>query len=186
MTGRCNKPPLEPRPFFIERGSTVRVRQRASSFRLLSPCFRCLYWRQPARSTSTQRPPATNVRDYQPRASWPNLRARAPCLPPPLQRAQAAPCAPPAPTERPRPNAAAPDRPPTPARPHRRTHPRIRGRLKMRTLRGPPPTRTPHPLLNQRRGTRPEQPVATCRLDRAWPPLQRPLAAARATVATGA
>src|SRR6266498_5672912 len=29
MTGRYRKPPLDPRPSFIERGSTVRVRKRA-------------------------------------------------------------------------------------------------------------------------------------------------------------
>jgi hypothetical protein len=30
MTGRCTMQSVDPRPFFIERGSTVRVRQRAS------------------------------------------------------------------------------------------------------------------------------------------------------------
>jgi glc operon protein GlcG len=34
--------PVDPRPFFIERGSTVRVRQRAFGFLLLRGCFRCL------------------------------------------------------------------------------------------------------------------------------------------------
>jgi hypothetical protein len=45
----------------VRRGSTVRVRQRASSFLLLSRCFRCLRWRQPRALTSTQRPPASTV-----------------------------------------------------------------------------------------------------------------------------
>jgi hypothetical protein len=38
------------------RGSTVRVRQRALSFCLLSRCFRCLGWRRLKPSASTQRP----------------------------------------------------------------------------------------------------------------------------------
>jgi hypothetical protein len=46
----------------VRRGSTVRVRQRASSFLLLSQQFRCLGWRRLPVSTSTsvhQRPPST-------------------------------------------------------------------------------------------------------------------------------
>jgi putative transposase len=53
-----------------------------------------------------------------------------------LQRAQAAPCATATAARWPRPNAAERDRPLTPPRPPRRTHPRIRGRLNLRTLRG--------------------------------------------------
>src|SRR5207245_7197984 len=45
----------------VRRGSTVRVRQRASSFLLLSWCFRCLGWRRSRASASTQRPPASTV-----------------------------------------------------------------------------------------------------------------------------
>src|SRR6266498_2921125 len=60
MTGRYRKPPLDPRPSFIERGSTVRVRQRASAFSLLSIAFVFradadrLFWRPPS---VHQRPP---------------------------------------------------------------------------------------------------------------------------------
>jgi hypothetical protein len=45
----------------VRRGSTVRVRQRASRFRLLSGCFRCLDWRRLRASVSTQRPPASTM-----------------------------------------------------------------------------------------------------------------------------
>jgi hypothetical protein len=53
----------------------------------------------------------------------------------PLQRAQAAPRAPPPTAERPRPNTAECDCSPTSSRPPRRTPPRIRRRLSLRTLR---------------------------------------------------
>lgn len=65
----------------------------------------------------------------------PPPRARAPHLPSPLQRPQAAPCAPATAARRPRPNAAKRHRSLTPPRPPGRTHPRIRGRLNLRTLR---------------------------------------------------
>jgi hypothetical protein len=58
-------------------------------------------------------------------------------LPLPLQRAQATPRAPPPTAERPRPNTAERDCSPTSSRPPRRTHPRIRRRLSLRTLRAP-------------------------------------------------
>src|SRR5436190_20008952 len=45
----------------VRRGSTVRVRQRASGFLLLSRRFRCPGWHRPLVSTSTQRPPASTV-----------------------------------------------------------------------------------------------------------------------------
>ena len=45
----------------VRRGSTVRVRQRASGFLLLSRCFRCLVLARLAASASTQRPPASTV-----------------------------------------------------------------------------------------------------------------------------
>jgi hypothetical protein len=45
----------------VRRGSTVRVRQRASRFCPLSRCFRCLDWRRLKLLTSTQRPPASTV-----------------------------------------------------------------------------------------------------------------------------
>jgi putative transposase len=63
-------------------------------------------------------------------------RACAPCLPPSLQRAQATPRSPTPSARRPRPHAADNACRPTPPRPARRTHPRIRGRLSLRTLRG--------------------------------------------------
>src|SRR6266516_1686505 len=71
--------------------------------------------------------------DPHPRAPPPP--ARAPRLPPPLQQAQAASCAA-APAARRRRSSAAEHRPlSTPPRPAGRTHPRIRGRLSLRTLR---------------------------------------------------
>ncbi len=45
----------------VRRGSTVRVRQRACNFRLLSRCSRCLGWRRPRALASTQRPPVSTV-----------------------------------------------------------------------------------------------------------------------------
>src|ERR687885_397216 len=45
----------------VRRGSTVRVRQRASGFCLLSPCFRCLRRRWARNLVSTKRPPASTV-----------------------------------------------------------------------------------------------------------------------------
>jgi hypothetical protein len=45
----------------VRRGSTVRVRQRASCFLLLSRWFRCLDWRRLRVLVSTQRPPASTV-----------------------------------------------------------------------------------------------------------------------------
>jgi putative transposase len=65
----------------------------------------------------------------------PPSRARAPRLPLSLQRAQATSRAPPPTTERPRANADERDRSATSSRPPRRTHPRIRRRLSLRTLR---------------------------------------------------
>src|SRR6266540_3874830 len=54
--------------YFHHRGSTVRVRQRASSFLLLSRCFRGVGWRRPRGSASTRRPPASTV-DVVPRST---------------------------------------------------------------------------------------------------------------------
>src|SRR5262249_19539457 len=64
----------------------------------------------------------------------PTPRACASHLPAPLQRAQAARRATTAAPRRPQPNAAERDRSLTPPRPPRRTHPRIRGRLSLRTV----------------------------------------------------
>src|SRR6266511_4264984 len=65
----------------------------------------------------------------------PPPRECAPHLPPPLQPAQATPRAAAAAAGQPRPNAAERDRSLTPPRPPRRTHPRIRGRLNLRSER---------------------------------------------------
>jgi hypothetical protein len=51
---------IRPKPM-VRRRSAVRVRQRASSFCLLSRYFRCLDWQRSRRSVSTQRPPASTV-----------------------------------------------------------------------------------------------------------------------------
>jgi len=45
----------------VRRGSTVRVRQRASGFRMLSCRCRCPRWRRQRAVASTQRPPASTV-----------------------------------------------------------------------------------------------------------------------------
>jgi hypothetical protein len=53
----------------VRRGSTVRVRQRPSSFRLLRRCFRCLRWRWPrvsARRAGDRRAPVRRARAVAP------------------------------------------------------------------------------------------------------------------------
>jgi hypothetical protein len=64
MTRRCNKRPLDARPFFIERGSTVRVRQSASTKSLQMGLLCCLSWRAPrARYTSPGLAARAGMRD---------------------------------------------------------------------------------------------------------------------------
>ena len=88
---------------------------------------------RPRRTLSTHAPRRLPRPDPHP---WPlPPRARPPCLPPALQRTQAAPGTTPSPAQRPQPNALERGCPCTPSRPPRRAHPRIRGRLNLRTLR---------------------------------------------------
>jgi hypothetical protein len=86
---------------------------------------------RPRRTLGPHNPSRLPRPDPHPRPRPP--RTRAPHLPPPLQPAQAAPRARAATARQPRPNSAEHDSPRTPPGAPRRTHPRIRGRLNLRT-----------------------------------------------------